>query len=1772
MPVPSKILHPLLSRPGASQRKRTANAFALQSDYAPIDGRTLADMLDFIHRYAHQVVFQEYKKEEQGNGYIELSDWLRFFERSLPFQLVRFNKMNLKNLEADFLRLSNILNEEPNEENLGLLLHFLYNELLIPIQQLHTITAQYPFAFNTFLEATIRGLIASSLKQYIMLANSSKKYFCIEKPDFFAFTNTPWDLQIDDIYATDEWLTRLPGGRTAVIQWLNEQLSAIFYQILGGIRQIVLAVPDYLGQSLEILGGRHEPHVGLLFAFLSLFKYFQNDLNQLTQEHLDFFYKHVLQIRPKGLVPDKAHLVFEIGQHRNSYPIPKGTFFKDGKDARNADILFGLDEEIVIDKAKIKDLKTLYLNQVKGKIAGSASEQFVEGLYIAPKANTADGQEIAFEETQSKNWATLGAKPSKYIAPGQRLPQDHPYGRIGFVLASPVLWLNEGKRKIRITIQCEDGGNKDFLSNCFQSLPYKITADTLERIRNLFSPNVRTFLEQKLEGSTEIIIQRRAIEAFWLEGGEWTTAEKQLFACLTEVEENNETKYVLIEPPFESLIDFLKGKIDESPDGVYYITGGIDRFLMNEAAVKACALDKIKQQLESGFERSYYKISETSIKMLQNVFSNEAKIFLQERLDENTPYTIDEIGVFLDSTLPNDKQFTPKEKRVLRCITEIHEGEFALNELPFASIISYFNTLLIQQTPYCIGFDIDTFLSVTDPVSCEPLINSCLKEDIKQLLDTESSMNQWFHIQLSGEENWITPEDVTINFFPESLLFKIEAHLKDGDPAIVFYDNKKLGENLLLECPLPVAKIELNNEIKVICEKEDTAGDKCCLVKDTKSTEMAVSLYHFFRHFKIIPDATKIEVEVCGLKNIVVQNDESLQDVNGPILPFGARPKVDSDFYIGNKEVFCKNWETFRVKVEWKNKPPILPDGTLGLEAHYADYDFELYENGANKILENSFELESSLLEGGTWKTNGKKEVFLAKDNVDFCDDTDPVPDSINMYAFEREQFENSRYTFKKLNDGPLTPLSVNTRDAFIRFRLKGVSFQHDRYASVLARFMFQLTGKIDLISIDSLNQGLGDNILILDNITSKIDIVKEKINALNECIENNAISKLENPNELPGSLLNLKTILQTIKTDLEGPWDPGNYDQVISNLGEVLTKIQSLISQLDTLETHIAPLETIVGSLQDDLEESIGIPEDSESFNDFNDSVMEICNRIVELQDALNFLKSIKLEVENEGENNQRECTLAELMELLCKEDDPDTEDEDEREIKELVKQVKQNLETIKGNLQVGQLGLPKEPYTPTLKSISIDYKAKAVMIDNQHDITLIHLYPYQNTSRTENIELGPTLLPTFTDEGTLFIGLENLRPGATLQLLFQLAEATADSESFRAEVEWAYLAGNRWLPLRKGFEILSDATEGLTTSGVVRISLPRAISNQGNTIMPTFEDKPLFWLKVSAADHVESVSETIDVHAQAALANYAPMSNNDPNRVGKVVEPGKIAKPAQPDFNIKKVNQPYESFGGRLQEVEGHLYTRISEQLRHKGRSVELFDFEHLVLEAFPEIFKCKCISHTLGLSANDFRRDLEVAPGFIVLAVVPDLTKLKSGDFMEPKVSLSLLSKIKTFIQTRVSAFARIRVMNPRFEKIKVDVKVRLKKGRDIPFYTQQLKTDLQQFLAPWHLGDASKITFGQHIMYSDVLHFIEKLPYIDFISDLKLYGEEDVNNQVQIVVPRTARSVLTGGEICIEVDTEDCNDRSDSFFIDKEICLEALDEFVQTPVAFTSRFKK
>ncbi|MEW7289059.1 hypothetical protein [Aquimarina sp. 2304DJ70-9] len=1506
MKNPSNIAHPLKNRTGTSQRNRVLQA--LGTDSALIDGKTMADRLYLISEYARQINFYQYKKTEIKGEYQELDDWSLFFKDSLPFQLAMLSKTSIEELDAQFLFLYEELKANPSKQSLESLFNFILNKIIAPTTQLFNTVANEENSFTDSLLAIIKTSFSDAIKSLICLYNSSTNFLCITKKNFNDFMSPPWQLKVEEIYALDLCIKQVRTGKKEAFLKAGEVLNTIFQQVLSGMQDIVNAAPDYIDESLiplkESLQKKHQPHIALVFTFLEVFKHFKGNINELGKKHLDFFYEQVLRLIPKDAVPDEAHIVFELANHKEQYAIKKDLLLKDGKDGNNQDIQFGLDHEIIIDKAQIKELKTLSLYPIKVN-----DVKRIEGIYIAPKANLADGVDKEFKEGQPANWPTLGDKYSKYIKEGEEEAEEYPKARLGFVLSSPVLLLEEGKRMIEIRLNC--------------NLPKD--GYTALQIKN----NLDQIALQKVFSFTKEAVNR----------------------CATIAEETK--KY---------LLDIL-GKEDK-----YIIEGSLKEFLGEKDPISCVPF-----------------------------------------LDDDQKSRLCDCGVFVEETFP----------------------------------------------------------------------------DVSQL----------FMISFSGEEEWIIPkpdniENVEINLpaFLElntdgDIQFMFKITLDDDDPKVVFFDEEKLKEKIELKTPFPLVKIELNPKVKkklnVFTCDEITGGpvilngnnrNTCCLKKDGNPLEeKEISPYNFLKGLALI-DA-KIDVKVCGVKNIIVQNDENLQDVNKPMFPFGPRPKVDASFFIGSKEVFCKNWESFRVGVEWKDRPQDFTD-------YYEAYN----QDGGAPITNNSFQMEGSILDNALWKKdNDLKTIFIDKDpfslcipvDPQFCPPIDPLF-NFNGYVWDRSDFPMDMYTEKSMPIDPLSPLTVNSRKAFFRMRLKGEDFQHDQYAFVLAKQVMALANIIDAKTAETVREDLrllkllGDRaIIVLGTILGNVDFMVTEINALNDT-------------EIP-NLLNLANLIQQdlvfVNNNYNNPGSPALVLNALGNVNVMLVELDpnlnasSILDQLDHTKTHLDTIKSLI-------ENNPGLPFNTTSIPD------------------------------NEVDNNLNAYGL--LIILI--------------DISRRVTRVTDLLDVQE------DAKLPNEPYTPQIKSIFVDYKAKAEI----EDMDIVHLYPFKDTSKQENIVNEPTLFPYFDDEGTLFIGIEKITVGGSLSMLFQLAEATANSELDRAEINWQYLSNNEWKPLEYDFKVISDTTDGFTVSGITTIIIPEDINNDGNTVM----QGPFYWLKVAAPENVKAVAETIGIHTQAAKTSARITELNDKTRLEEALEAGGIAKLVEADFNIKKVEQLYPSFGGRVPEANGHFYTRVSEHLKHKGRALMLTDYEKIVLEGFPEIYKAKCITHTMGLSAIDYKRDLEIAPGYVVVTVIPDLTKLKSGNLQEPKVPVSLLEKIGDHIRKRTSPFARLKVMNPRFEYVDVSIKIRLYRGKSPDFYKKKLKEDITLFLAPWSLGDSEKLAFGQVVLFSDIVGFVEQLEYVDFIVSLHLMGECEQTGS--IIKPLTARSVLTAGEICVEDDKEECPD--------------------------------
>jgi hypothetical protein len=359
--------------------------------------------------------------------------------------------------------------------------------------------------------------------------------------------------------------------------------------------------------------------------------------------------------------------------------------------------------------------------------------------------------------------------------------------------------------------------------------------------------------------------------------------------------------------------------------------------------------------------------------------------------------------------------------------------------------------------------------------------------------------------------------------------------------------------------------------------------------------------------------------------------------------------------------------------------------------------------------------------------------------------------------------------------------------------------------------------------------------------------------------------------------------------------------------------------------------------------------------------------------------------------------------------------------------------------------------------------------------------------------------LVPQVDGEAALLLGVENLQSPANLSLLFQIEAGTASAlEMLKpGDVTWSYLGTEDiWQPMVAG-SVLIDSTQGFQKPGIVALAIPREATLEHQSL-----PSGMLWLQARVERSPDSAARTLAIRPHATLARFHPGNAqlaDFEQHLQAGLPAGVIARLVQRNAKIKLVEQPSPSFDGRGAEAGSEYLRRCSERLRHRNRAINAWDIERLVLEAFPEVFKSKCLPHTDASGA--------AKPGSTTVVIVPNLRRTGGSNVLEPRAGEVLLEQIKEYLATRLSSFATLHVIRPVFERIRVEAKVVFMKGRDPGYYSGVLNEDLRRFLSPWAYQEGEDIPFGARIYRSEILAFVEGREYVDHLTDLRVYHSFD-----------------------------------------------------------------
>ena len=318
---------------------------------------------------------------------------------------------------------------------------------------------------------------------------------------------------------------------------------------------------------------------------------------------------------------------------------------------------------------------------------------------------------------------------------------------------------------------------------------------------------------------------------------------------------------------------------------------------------------------------------------------------------------------------------------------------------------------------------------------------------------------------------------------------------------------------------------------------------------------------------------------------------------------------------------------------------------------------------------------------------------------------------------------------------------------------------------------------------------------------------------------------------------------------------------------------------------------------------------------------------------------------------------------------------------------------------------------------------------------------------------------------------------PPQMLTLLFQMtADRRDDLTGEPPAVQWSYLSRNTWTDLK----VLTDGTGGLQSSGVLALSLP-PYDPAGNTVL----SNDFQWLRAAVAEEPGRFPDTAGLWPHALVATWVDDGGGTAEHLLQPLPARTITGSVQDLGQIGAIDQPLESFGGRPPETEDTYGIRLSERLRHKDRGSLAWDYERLVLERFPTVWKTAVLPAWGG-------------PGHVVVVVVPGAESQQTQDPTVPRASSDLLHQIETYLEERISPFIRLRAANPQYVRVKVAAKVFFRDGEGASL--DRLNEDLIQYLSPWFYDAAREATDGRYAMEDDISEFVQNRPYVEALQEI------------------------------------------------------------------------
>lgn len=404
-------------------------------------------------------------------------------------------------------------------------------------------------------------------------------------------------------------------------------------------------------------------------------------------------------------------------------------------------------------------------------------------------------------------------------------------------------------------------------------------------------------------------------------------------------------------------------------------------------------------------------------------------------------------------------------------------------------------------------------------------------------------------------------------------------------------------------------------------------------------------------------------------------------------------------------------------------------------------------------------------------------------------------------------------------------------------------------------------------------------------------------------------------------------------------------------------------------------------------------------------------------------------------------------------------------------------------------KLPYPNSPFVPNVSACSLDYKASDELSFNLElagnkyanvnvgEFKQITPFGLKDILKDKSISTDPAIIASYEQQAYLILSLSPIEFPSTISALFYLKSTGNPPVEGLPPLVWEYQNKQNWEIISKE-NLLSNGTQNFVKSGIIEVNLPKVDLAEGET----------YRIRVSPKGNPEVFPNLAGIYLNAVETSCISTDNNV---IGQVVPAQSITALSAINPEIQGVFQPMDSQQGKVAETE--YYKRIRERLRHKQRSISIWDYEHMILEEFPEVGIVKCTNLDASFQSK---------PNNIRLVVMS-----KDWTFENQKyLNLEELADITKFVQNLSNPFLKVITMNPISEMLLVNCLITFDPEDVGGYYLNQLNQEIINYLSPVSLANGGLMGIGKTVVPQMLSGFLERLPYVRSVN--KLYIEQIV----------------------------------------------------------------